>query len=102
MREDKDEGDDGRPPIDMQADDRRTVAERIMEGQLTIAILAMTEVAGQIAAADLPWSDVKTIMLGNRAESILSDLDHMMVRVREQPPTDLAMRPSNDNLPESS
>lgn len=68
-----------------QVEDKRTLAEKVMEGELKIAISAVAEVANLIASADLPWSDVKLIMVGNRAETVLSDLDHMVLRMREQP-----------------
>lgn len=67
-------------------EDRRTNAEQLIDDQLVAASRAMNRVADYIAADDLPWTDVKIMMLGSRTDNILSDLDHMMMRVREQPP----------------
>lgn len=67
-------------------EDRRTNVEQLIERQLVEAINAMVAAAAYISADDLPWTDIKIMMLGGRADSILSDLDHMVMRVREQPP----------------
>ncbi len=78
-------------PEDDQTDeetDQRTQLEKIIEGHLIAAIHAMTIAAELLTTAELPWLDLKTVILCTRADSVLSDLDHMRVRVAEQPPQD--------------
>lgn len=50
---------------------------------LDVAATAMREVAFHAGNEGLDWSDIKTIIIGNRIDAVLNDLDHLMLRVGE-------------------
>ncbi|WP_157472437.1 hypothetical protein [Frankia sp. EAN1pec] len=68
-----------------RTDERFPQLQKILADELKIATVAMLKIMDIISIEYLPWSDHKITILSLRAESILSDLDHLTARISEQP-----------------